>query len=114
MRNKKAVTNEVAWFHFVTAFSFKRESSMFGLFTKKKNVNELESIIAEIESNMQNNYKDVAQAAFREFEQKLSELIEQGKLSEGKQEEYNKKLAMYKEKLKAYSHKDQKPYWTND
>ena len=55
---------------------------MFGLFSKKKNVNELEQILAEIESNMQNNYKDVAQAAFREFEQKLSELIEQGKTQE--------------------------------
>ena len=74
----------------------------------------MERLIEEIESNMQNNYKDVAQATFREFEQKLSELIEQGKLSEGKQEEYNKKLAAYKEKLQAYSHKDQKPYWTKD
>ena len=84
---------------------------MFGLFAKKKNVNELELIIAEIESNMQNNYKDVAQAAFQKFEQKLSELIEQGQLSEGKKEEYSRKLENYKEKLQAYSHKDQKPYW---
>ena len=90
------------------------EIIMFGLFSKKKNINELEQILAEIESNMQNNYKDVAQAAFREFEKKLSETIEQGKLSEGKKEEYNRKLTMYKEKLQAYSHKDQKPYWTKD
>ena len=91
-----------------------KEEIMFGLFAKKKNVNELEQILAEIESNMQNNYKDVAQAAFREFEQKLSELIEQGKLSEAKKEEYSVKMATYKEKLQAYSHKDQKPYWTKD
>ena len=84
---------------------------MFRLFAKKKNTNELESIIAEIDSNMQNNYKDAAQAAFQEFEKKLSELIEQGQLSEGKQEEYSRKLAIYKEKLQAYTHKDQKPYW---
>ena len=87
---------------------------MFGLFNRKKSINELESLIAEIDSNMQNNYKDVAQAAFREFEQKLSERIEQGQLSEGKKEEYNRKLEIYKEKLQAYSHKDQKPYWTKD
>lgn len=85
---------------------------MFVLFSKKKNINELDGLIAEIDSNMQNNYKDAAQETFREFEQKLSELIEQGKLSEGKKEEYNRKLEVYKEKLQDYSHKDQKPYWT--
>ena len=31
---------------------------------------------------------------------------------EGKKEEYNRKLEVYKEKLQDYSHKDQKPYWT--
>ena len=87
---------------------------MFGLFNRKKSINELESLIVEIDSNMQNNYKDAAQAAFREFEQKLSEQLEQGKLSEGKKEEYQLKLAAYKEKLQAYTHKDQKPYWTKD
>ena len=85
---------------------------MFGLFIKKKSTNVLESLIAEIDSNMQNNYKDAAQAAFREFEQKLSEAIEQGTLSEGKKEEYCLKRDAYKEKLKEYTHKDQKPYWT--
>ena len=85
---------------------------MFGVFRKKKNINELECLIAEIDSNMQNNYKDAAQAAFREFEQKLLEAIEQGTLSESKKEQYNLKREAYKEKLKEYTHKDQKPYWT--
>ena len=98
----------------ITNVRFTKGQIMFSLFSKKKHVNELEQILAEIESNMQNNYKDVAQEAFREFEQKLSERIKQGQLSEGKKEEYNRKLAMYREKLQAYSHKDQKPYWTKD
>ena len=87
---------------------------MFGLFRKKKNVNELECIMEEIESNMQNNYKDAAQEAFREFEKKLSEAIEQGMLSEGKQQQYSLKRDVYKEKLQSYTHKDQKPYWTKE
>ena len=87
---------------------------MVWFFGKTKAVNELESILAEMESNMQNNYKDAAQAAFREFEQKLSEQIEQGKLSEGKKEEYIAKRDAYRIKLTAYSHKDQKPYWTKE
>ena len=44
--------------------------------------------------------------------QKLSEAIEQETLSESKKEEYSLKREAYKEKLKEYTHKDQKPYWT--
>ena len=87
---------------------------MFDFFRKKKSANELDLLIAEIDSNMQNNYKDAAQAALREFERKLSKLTEDGTLSEGKRESYLGKLEAYKITLKEYSHKDQKPYWTKD
>ena len=84
---------------------------MFGFFKKKKSVKELEDIIAEITGNMQNNYKDAAQSAFKELEQRYNELIEADKLSEEQKTEYSVKIFSFQEKLKAYSHKDQKPYW---
>ena len=87
---------------------------MFGFLKKAKASKELDSIIAEITMNMQNNYKDAAQSALREFEERFTELVEQGELSETQKSEYSAKLASFKERLKAYSHKDQKPYWTKN
>ena len=85
---------------------------MFGFFKKAKSAKELERIVAEITMNMQNNYKDAAQSAFKELEQRFHELAEAGELSETQKSEYSVKIATFKERLKAYSHKDQKPYWT--
>ena len=84
---------------------------MFHFFKRENAAKELDRIIAEINMNMQNNYKDAAQAALRELEEKFSELIAQGVLSEGQKASYSSKLNGYKEKLKSYSHKDQRPYW---
>lgn len=85
---------------------------MFDFLKKNRPAKELDRIIAEIEMNMQNNYKDAAQAALREFEKKLYEMLESGGLSETQKASYTSKLDGYKVKLKSYSHKDQKPYWT--
>ena len=85
---------------------------MFGFFKKAKSAKELDRIIAEITMNMQNNYKDAAQSAFRELEQRFYEMSETGELSEVQKSEYSAKLSSFKERLKSYSHKDQKPYWT--
>lgn len=87
---------------------------MFDFLKRNKSAKELDRIIAEIEMNMQNNYKDAAQLALKEFEERLTEVLESGDLSEGKKAEYTSKLDGYKIKLKAYSHKDQKPYWTKE
>jgi len=87
---------------------------MFGFFNKAKSVKELDRIIAEINMNMQNNYKDAAQSALRELEQRFHEMVEQGELSEKQKSEYSMRLSSYQERLKAYSHKDQKPYWTKN
>ena len=84
---------------------------MFGFFKKTKSVQELESIIAEITMNMQNNYKDAAQFAFKELEQRYHQMAEEGKLSEAQKSEYGAKVTSFQERLKEYSHKDQKPYW---
>ena len=85
---------------------------MFGFFKKAKAVKELDHIIAEIEMNMQNNYKDAAREAFRNFEERYTALVERNELNETQKSMYTAKLSGYREKLKSYSHKDQKPYWT--
>ena len=72
---------------------------------------ELENIMAEIDSNLSNNYKDAAHEALELFEQRLSELTSEGKLKEKARKEYETKLVSYQETLKGFSHKDQKPYW---
>ena len=51
---------------------------MFGFFKKAKSAKELDRIIAEITMNMQNNYKDAAQSAFKELEQRFDEMAQAG------------------------------------
>ena len=77
----------------------------------KKNTR-LEEIIARLESNMANNYKDAAQSDYKELEKMYEDLLQNGQLSEKQKTKYGSLLDNYKEKLKSYSHKDQKPYWT--
>ena len=71
----------------------------------------LGDIMAEIDSNLSNNYKDAAHEALELLEQRLSELTAEGRLKEKARKEYETKLASYQETLKGFSHKDQKPYW---
>lgn len=82
-----------------------------GLFKSAKE-KELDAIIQRIEVNMQNNYKDNAQDAFRKFEEMLTALKNEGKMKPSIIEKYDSVLKIYKDKLKGYAHKDQKPYWT--
>ncbi len=84
---------------------------MFDLIKNIGKNKELENIMAEIDSNLSNNYKDAAHEALELFEQRLSELISEGNLKEKARKEYEAKLASYQETLKGFSHKDQKPYW---
>ena len=42
--------------------------------------------------NMQNNYKDAAQSAFKELEQRYNDLLEAGELSEAQKSEYGVKI----------------------
>lgn len=48
---------------------------MFRFLKKENAAKELDRMIADINMNMQNNYKDAAQDGLREFEEKLSEMI---------------------------------------
>lgn len=84
----------------------------FQKFIKTKEEKELLLYIERIEMNMSNNYKDAAQMNLAELEAKLASFAEQGKLSEERKEKYESIVGTYRQKLKGYTHKDQKPYWT--
>ena len=86
--------------------------SVFQKFIKTKEEKELLLSIEKIEMNMSNNYKDAAQMNLAELEAKLSRFTEQGKLSDELREKYESIVGTYRQKLKGYTHKDQKPYWT--
>ncbi len=78
---------------------------------KTKAEKELDSIIQQLEINMSNNYKDNARDDLKELEKTLNALRESGSIKPAILSEYDSILASYKEKMKGYSHKEQKPYW---
>ena len=85
---------------------------MLSIFSGNKKNKELENIIAQLESNMENNYKDNAISDYKLLNEKFEELFQAQKLNEKQTKYYKALLEQYNEKLKNYSHKDQKPYWT--
>jgi hypothetical protein len=81
-----------------------------GLF--KSNIEkELDSIIQRLQMNMSNNYKDNARDDLREFEEKMNDIRTAGLLKGKVLNKYETILNDYRDKMKGYSHKDQKPYW---
>lgn len=85
---------------------------MFGFLKGMQDNKELESIKAKIDSNVANNYKDAAQEALKLYEKRLAELMVEGKLHDKQKARYEAYLMEYKERMKEFTHKDQKPYWT--
>lgn len=85
---------------------------MFGFFKNGKVYKELDEIIAQIDSNVANNYKDAAQDAVVCLEKRINEFWENEQLSEKKKLEYDARLTRYKSELEGFTHKDQKPYWS--
>lgn len=85
---------------------------MFEFLKKPKKNRDLEALMERIDSNMANNYKDVAQEYLKEFEVKLSQLVEAGQLKEDQKKHYEDLLDTYRIRMKGFTHKDQKPYWT--
>ncbi len=85
--------------------------TVFNFIKRTKNAQELDSIIARIELNASNNYKDEAQAALKELEKRFAEMVEAGTLNERQMQEYSIAMSSYKEKMKGYTHKDQKATW---
>ena len=85
---------------------------MFEFLKKPKKNRDLEALMERIDSNMANNYKDAAQEYLKEFEGKLSQLVEAGQLKEDQKKHYEDLLDTYRIRMKGFTHKDQKPYWT--
>lgn len=79
---------------------------------KSKTEKELDKIILKLEMNMSNNYKDNAQANLRELEEALNAVRESGAVKDAVITRYASLIDTYKQKMKGYTHKDQKPYWT--
>jgi len=73
---------------------------------------ELDRIIADINMNMSNNYKDNAQMDLKKLENTYAKFVEEGKIKEKGIELYSRIISEYQSRLKGYTHKDQKPYWT--
>ncbi len=80
-------------------------------FFKSKEEKELDSIIKRLEMYMSNNYKDNAQDNLKELEAAVDGFRTSGKIKPVILAQYEGILAGYKERMKGYSHKDQKPYW---
>ena len=81
-----------------------------GLF-KSKAEKELDAIIRRLEMNMSNNYKDNAQEDLKELEALIDSFRSSEAVKSRVLEKYGAILDELKEKMKGYSHKDQKPYW---
>ncbi len=60
---------------------------------------------------MSNNYKDNAQDNFRHLEETFKEYKSENRLKEKIASKYEKIIEEYRERLKGYTHKDQKPFW---
>ncbi len=73
---------------------------------------DLDDKMERVRINMSNNYKDAAQSDLVKLEQTLEEYIATGKLKEKSQKFYQEQVAIYKDKMKGFTHKEQKPYWT--
>lgn len=83
---------------------------LFGNRVKKNQ--ELEELIAKINSNVSNNYKDAAQEYLKKYEARFQELSDEGSINERQRAYYDSLLADFRERMKGFYHKDQKPYWT--
>lgn len=81
-----------------------------GLF-KSGNEKELERLTNRLEMDMANNYKDNAQADFCELEELYNQLKKNSELKAKTCDKYEHLIDIYKDKLKGYTHKEQKPEW---
>ncbi len=73
---------------------------------------QLDEILNRIQMNFENNYKDAAQMNLRELEAKYQELSLAGRLSEHQKSDYSDRLEELRERMKNFTHKDQKATWT--
>lgn len=84
---------------------------MFDFLKKVGKNKQLDEVVQCIQMNFSNNYKDAAQLNLKEFENTLKQLENENKLSDKQKVYYEEKLASFKEEMKNFTHKDQKPTW---
>ena len=72
---------------------------------------QIEAVIARLQMNMSNNYKDAAQADYKDLVNVYAKLTDKGVLSDRQKDYYKRVIEEYSVKMKDYTHKDQKPYW---
>lgn len=72
---------------------------------------QLEVAIARLQMNMSNNYKDAAQADYKELMVLYEKLVTMEGLSDKQKNYYKEVINNFSVKMKDYTHKDQKPYW---
>ena len=72
---------------------------------------QLETAIVKLQMNMSNNYKDAAQADYKELIDLYAEFTDKGVLSDKQKNYYKEVIEDYSVKMRNYTHKDQKPYW---
>lgn len=71
-------------------------------FGKSAAVRELEEILAELQSNLENNYKDAAQNALRRLKERTEEL--RGSLKEKEYKRFSVLCTEYSVKMTGYHH----------
>lgn len=84
-----------------------------GIFKSKEEKNLIE-ILARVDMAMANNYKDDAQENFALFERSLESYKGRNALKPKILEKYEQTAESYRSRLKGYTHKDQKPFWTKN
>ena len=84
---------------------------MFGFIKTIGKNKQLEAVIARVEMNMSNNYKDAAQEDYKELVELYRKLEDSNALSDKQKGYYKGIIEEYSIKMENYTHKDQKPYW---
>lgn len=87
------------------------KNHMFNFFKSASGNKQLDAIIQRIEMNVSNNYKDAAQLNLKELEAEMKKLEDDGRLNPKQKEYYDGRLSSFRERMKNFTHKDQKPTW---
>ena len=67
-------------------------------------VRELDTILEDLQANLENNYKDAAQTARNRLQERAEALFASGKLSEKEYRRYMAKYNEYTAKMTGYGH----------
>lgn len=76
-----------------------------------KEEKELDALLAKVDNNMSNNYKDATQSDYKNFLKRFEELSASGKLKDKTIVYYQGVIAEYAAKLSKFTHKDQPTKW---